>query len=172
MVLALDKTTRKEESPAVSLFFEDCKPDPPIMSAGRTITETDVVLFAGLSGDFTQLHTNEAFAQSSPFGARVAHGALVLSMSIGLSTRTVPLDTSLLAFVGIDKLRFVKPVFINDTIRIVKRVHERREIDAGRGTVVFHTSVVNQRDETVLVYYDKLLLKRREAASTQSPAAE
>ena len=149
----------------MTLFFEDCDADLSFTSPGRTITETDIVMFAGLSGDFFELHTNEAFAATTPFGRRIAHGALIFSISIGLSTRLNIVNDALLAFAGVDHLRFVKPVFIGDTVHIIKRVHERRETGAGRGIVVFQTSVMNQRDEIVLVYYDKLLLRCREPAA-------
>jgi acyl dehydratase len=112
-----------------------------------------------------ELHTNEEFAKRTPFGRRVAHGALVFSISIGLATRTNLLDDALLAFAGVDKLRFVAPVFIGDTVHVTKRVTERKELGAEQGTVVFETRVVNQRNELVLVYFDKMLMKRRPGAS-------
>ena len=148
----------------MGLYFEDFESAAEIATRGRTITEADVVLFAGLTGDFVELHTNEEFARQTPFGRRVAHGALVFSVSIGLSTRTNLLDDTLLAFAGVDKLRFVAPVFIGDTIHVNKRVSERKELGAEQGTVVFETRVVNQRNELVLVYFDKMLVKRRAGA--------
>jgi 3-hydroxybutyryl-CoA dehydratase len=145
----------------VGLYFEDFADRAPITSRGRTIAEADVVTFAGLTGDFVELHTNEEYAKTTKFGRRVAHGALVFGMSIGLATRTNLLEDTLLAFAGVDKLRFVAPVFIGDTIHIVKRVMERKEAGAAQGTVVFETRVFNQRDELVLVYLDTMLIKRR-----------
>jgi acyl dehydratase len=147
----------------MGLYFEDFESAGDITTRGRTITEADVMMFAGLTGDFVELHTNEEFAKGTPFGRRVAHGALVFSISIGLATRTNLLDDALLAFAGVDKLRFVAPVFIGDTVHVTKRVSERKELGAEQGTVVFETRVVNQRDELVLVYFDKMLLKRRPA---------
>lgn len=145
----------------MSLFFEDFADVDPFTSRGRTITDADIVLFAGLSGDFVELHTNEEVASQSTFGRRIAHGALVFSISIGLTTRMNLLDDSLLAFSGVDHLRFVKPVFIGDTIHVIKRVVEHKAMGEGRGVVVFDTKVINQRNDTVLVYQDKLLVKRR-----------
>jgi acyl dehydratase len=147
----------------MGLYFEDFESAGDITTRGRTITEADVMMFAGLTGDFVELHTNEEFAKGTPFGRRVAHGALVFSISIGLATRTNLLDDALLAFAGVDKLRFVAPVFIGDTVHVTKRVSERKELGAEQGTVVFETRVVNQRNELVLVYFDKMLLKRRPA---------
>ena len=145
----------------MGLYFEDFASAAEITTRGRTITEADVVMFAGLTGDFVELHTNEEFAKQTPFGRRVAHGALVFSISVGLSTRTNLLDDTLLAFAGVDKLRFVSPVFIGDTIYVTKRVSESKELGPRQGTVVFETRVINQRGEIVLMYFDKLLLSKR-----------
>lgn len=142
-------------------YFEDFEPGRAVTSRGRTITETDVVMFAGLTGDFVELHTNEEYAKETKLGRRVAHGALTFGISIGLSTRMNLLDETLLTFAGVDRLRFVAPVFIGDTIHLVKRVVERRELDPRQGTVVFESRVFNQREELVLIYQDKLLIKRR-----------
>jgi 3-hydroxybutyryl-CoA dehydratase len=128
---------------------------------GRTITESDVITFAGLSGDFIELHTNEEYARKSPFGKRIAHGMLTLSVATGLMTQMNLTTDTLVAFYGIDKLRFVKPVFIGDTIHAVKKVSDTMAKAAAVGVVTFETTVLNQRQEPVLVYRDKLVIKRR-----------
>ena len=154
----------------MGLYFEDFTPGDDKTTRGRTLTEADVVAFAGLTGDFMELHTNEEFARTTPFGRRIVHGALVFSVSVGLVTRMNLLDETLLAFAGLDKLRFVSPVFIGDTIHVVKRVVERKEMGAGQGTVIFESRVMNQRGELVLVYLDKLLVKKRATpAETANP---
>lgn len=145
----------------MGLYFEDFESSGPSISRGRTVTEADVTGFAGLTGDFAELHTNEEYARTTQFGRRVAHGALVFSISIGLSTRMNLLDETLIAFAAVDKLRFVAPVFIGDTVHVEKRVVERKALGASQGTVVFESRVLNQRGELVLVYFDKLLVKRR-----------
>jgi 3-hydroxybutyryl-CoA dehydratase len=145
----------------VSLYFEDFTAGKDFTSRGRTITEADIVNFAGLSGDFIELHTNEEYARQSPFGRRIAHGALVFSISTGLMTQMNLINETVLAFYGVDKLRFTKPVFPGDTVHVVKRVIEAHEKGATRGVVTFETSVLNQHGEPVVVYHDKLLLKRR-----------
>ena len=145
----------------MSLYFEDFQSTSDLTSRGRTVTEADIVMFAGLTGDYLELHTNEEFARPTKFGRRIAHGALVFSMSIGLITRMNLLDDTVLAFAGVDKLRFVAPVFIGDTIRVTKRVVERQELGATQGTVTFETRVLNQRDELVLIQLDKMLLRRK-----------
>jgi acyl dehydratase len=145
----------------MSHYYEDFSPGVVHESRGRTLTETDIVNFAGLSGDFVELHTNEEFARKSPFGRRIAHGALVFSISTGLMTQMNLINDTVLAFYGIDKLRFTGPVFIGDTVRVTKRVVELKEKDAERGIVTFETQVLNQNYEPVIVYTDKLLVKRR-----------
>ena len=145
----------------MSHYYEDFTVGGAFESRGRTVTEADIVNFAGLSGDFVELHTNEEFARKSPFGRRIAHGALVFSISTGLMTQMNLVNDTVLAFYGLDKLRFTAPVFIGDTVRVVKRVIELREKDAGRGVVTFETQVLNQSNEPVIVYTDKLLLVRR-----------
>jgi acyl dehydratase len=145
----------------VGLYFDDFTPAETVTSRGRTITEGDIVTFAGVSGDFSEIHMNEEWALGSMFGRRVAHGALVFSVSTGLTTQLRLVDEALLAFAGVDHLRFVQPVFIGDTVHVVKRVIERTPVDASRGVIVFETKVVNQRGDTVLMYHDKLLLKRQ-----------
>lgn len=145
----------------MGLYFEDFELDRQTSTRGRTITESDVMTFAGLTGDFVELHTNEEYAKTTPFGRRIAHGALVFSVSVGLATRTGMLDDTVIAFAGVDKLRFVAPVFLGDTVHVVKRVAERKELGAETGTVTFETRVLNQDDKLVLVYADKLLVKRR-----------
>ena len=149
----------------MGLFYEDLEVGHASTSPGRTITEADIVIFAGLTGDLVELHTNEEAARRSRFGRRIAHGALVFSMSVGLATRMHLLDDCLLAFAGVDHLRFVEPVGIGDTIHITKRVVERREVGADSGVVTFETRVLNQHDTLVVIYHDKLLMKRRPLAS-------
>ena len=145
----------------MSHYYEDFSQGSVHESRGRTVTESDIVNFAGLSGDFVELHTNEEYARRSPFGRRIAHGALIFSISTGLMTQMNLINDTVLAFYGIDRLRFTGPVFIGDTVRVTKRVVEMSEKDAGRGIVTFETQVLNQKDEPVIVYTDKLLLKRR-----------
>lgn len=143
----------------MGLYFEDFPVGRVAISRGRTVTEADIVAFAGLSGDFIELHTNEEFARQSPFGRRIAHGALIFSISTGLMTQMGEINDTVLAFYGVDRLRFTAPVFIGDTIHVTKSVAASERKGTGRGVVTFETSVLNQRDEPVLVYTDKLLLK-------------
>ena len=148
----------------MGLYFEDFEATGETASPGRTVTEGDIMAFAGLTGDFMELHTNEEYAKGTAFGRRIAHGALVFGIAMGLGTRNNLLDRTVLAFAGVDKLRFVGPVFIGDTIHVVKRVVERKALGPAQGTVVFESRVFNQRGELVLVYRDKLLVRRRPSA--------
>lgn len=145
----------------MSLYFEDFIIGVEHVTRGRTITESDVMNFAGLSGDFIELHTNEEYARQSPYGRRIAHGMLTLSIATGLMTRMNLVTDTVVAFYGIDKLRFVKPVFIGDTIHVRKKVADAMAKGGVSGVVTFDTSVLNQKDEAVLVYRDKLVIRKR-----------
>lgn len=141
-------------------YYEDFAIGQVHETRGRTITEADIANFAGLSGDFVELHTNEEYARSTSFGRRIAHGLLTLSISSGLTVQTNLLTGTVVAFYGIDKLRFTKPVFIGDTIRVTKKAVEAIE-KGPNGVLTFETTVLNQNGETVLTYRDKLVVKKR-----------
>jgi 3-hydroxybutyryl-CoA dehydratase len=145
----------------VSLYFEDFAVDSVSTTRSRTVTETDIVNFAGLSGDFIELHVSETYSAAGPFGKRIAHGALVFGISTGLSVQLNQIQDTVIAFYGVDKLRFIKPVFIGDTVHVVKKVIAKQQKGERRGLVTFETTVLNQHGESVIVYYDKLLLKAR-----------
>lgn len=137
-------------------YFEDMEIGEKTMSRGRTVTETDIVNFAALSGDWFPLHTNVEFAKNGPFGERIAHGMLVLSIASGLMPTA---DLAAVAFYGMDKVRFTAPVKIGDTIHVEMEVAEKQ--DKGRaGVVSFKESVKNQRDEDVAVSMFKVMLEK------------
>lgn len=140
-------------------FFDDYKLDETTVSGTRTITEADIVNFAGLSGDFHELHMSEEFAKRGPFGRRIAHGALIFSVSTGLTIQMGGHE-NIIAFYGVDKLRFTHPTFIGDTIRVTKKVIELVPKGDDRGVVAFETTVLNQNDQPVVVYQDCVLVKR------------
>ncbi|MBK6797853.1 MAG: MaoC family dehydratase N-terminal domain-containing protein [Acidobacteria bacterium] len=141
-------------------YFEDYELNSMATSGTRTITEADIVNFAGLSGDFHELHMSEEFAKRGPFGRRIAHGALVFSISTGLTIQMGDSE-SIIAFYGVDKLRFTHPTFIGDTIRVTKVVIEKQAKDDKRGVVAFETRVINQDDQTVVIYQDRVMVLRR-----------
>jgi acyl dehydratase len=142
-------------------YFEDFEIGEESVTAGRTITETDIVMFAGITGDWNEIHTNKEFAERGPFKQRIAHGALVFSISTGLSVRLGQTGDTVIAFYGLDRLRFVKPTFIGDTIHVRQRVEAKDERDERSGIITTLNEVINQREEVVISYTSKVLLKRR-----------
>jgi acyl dehydratase len=143
------------------MYFEDYSIDQVRTSRGRTITEADIVNFAGISGDFVELHVNEEYAKRGPYGRRIAHGALIFSISTGLMVQMTSDHEAIVAFRGVDQLRFLAPVYIGDTIHVVKKTLEKNTKDGVRGLVTFETSVLNQDGKTVLIYIDRLMVKCR-----------
>ena len=141
--------------------FEDFEIGEETVTAGRTITETDIVNFAGITGDWNEIHTNKEMAERGPFKERIAHGALIFSIATGLSVRLGQTNDTVIAFYGLDRLRFVKPTFIGDTIRVRQKVEEKTERDAHSGLVTMLNEVLNQRDEVVVSYTAKVLIKRQ-----------
>lgn len=141
--------------------FEDFEVGEEAISAGRTITEADIVNFAGLTGDWYELHTNKEWAATGPFGQRIAHGALIFSIATGLALRMEPPSDGLMAFYGLDRLRFVKPVFIGDTICVRQQVTEKSERDETSGVITTLSEVLNQHEQVVVSYTAKVLYKRR-----------
>ncbi|MGB9636294.1 MAG: MaoC/PaaZ C-terminal domain-containing protein [Thermoplasmata archaeon] len=141
-------------------YFEDFTCGEEFVTPARTVTEADIVQFAGLSGDYNSIHTDEEYAKKSFFGKRVAHGLLVLAIMSGLWVRLGVFEGTVIAFYGIEHLRFTKPVFIGDTISLKMRVKEKKERDENSGIVTVENLVINQRNETVLVCDAMLLVKR------------
>ena len=143
-------------------FFEDYEIGAERTTGGRTITETDIVLHAGQTGDFYPHHMDAEWCKTQPFGQRIAHGTLIFSVAVGMTAGAI--NPRAFSY-GYDRLRFVKPVFIGDTITVKvtiaeKREHKRPEL----GLVVERLDVTNQRGETVLVC-DHLLLAEKRAES-------
>ena len=143
------------------MYFEDYAPGETRTSRGRTVTEADIVNFAGISGDFIELHTNEEAARNGPFGRRIAHGALIFSISTGLMVQMTPDHEAIVAFRGVDQMRFLEPVFIGDTIHITKTTLEKNSKDGIRGLVISETTVWNQHGKPVLTYLERLMVKCR-----------
>jgi 3-hydroxybutyryl-CoA dehydratase len=141
-------------------YFEDFVVGETFNTPGRTVTDADIADFAGVSGDFYSLHTDEEFAKRNIYHKRVAHGVLTLAIAEGLWMRLGIFEETLVAFYGINELRFVKPVFIGDTIKATLTVGEKRERKE-MGLVTVKNVVVNQNGETVLTFDAHLLFKRR-----------
>jgi len=130
------------------LYYEDVEVGDEWTSGGRTITEADIVNFAGISGDFNPLHMDEEFAKKTIFGKRIAHGLLGLAIMSGLGSFSPPMRT--VAFLGIKEWNFKAPVFIGDTIYVKTKVLEKRLTSKGdRGIIVWEKKVINQKGEVV-----------------------
>lgn len=127
---------------------------------GRTITEADVVLHAGQTGDFYPHHMDAEWCKTQDFGQRIAHGTLIFSVAIGMTAGAI--NPHAMSY-GYDRLRFIRPVFINDTITVEATITEKRDHPrrADHGIVVEKIEVFNQRRETVLVCEHLYLVKRR-----------
>ena len=134
--------------------FADTEEGDTAVTQGRTITEADVTNFAGVSGDFNHLHTDAEQMGESMFGERIAHGMLVVSAATGLlwQARSPEEREAVVAFYGIDDLRFRQPTYVGDTIRVETEVLETRSKDdgPGNGTVRTAVEVRNQRDQAVV----------------------
>jgi 3-hydroxybutyryl-CoA dehydratase len=146
-----------------SLYFEEFETGMSVTSMGRTITETDIVNFAGITGDWTQIHTNAEYAARHPFGQRVAHGLLALSIASALAARLGFVEDTILAFREIGEWKFSLPIFIGDTIHmraIVTGTKAMRRL--GGGSVTFKVEILNQRDEVVQRGTWGLLVRSRE----------
>jgi acyl dehydratase len=148
------------------LYYEDLEVGMRWTSGGRTITEADVVAFAGVSGDFNPIHVDAAYAASTGFGERIAHGALVLAVATGLRQQQGIFRGTLKAWLGISDWRFSAPVRLGDTVHVVTEVAACRETkDPAAGVVTQSVEVINQRDETVASgEFATLMLRRQEVA--------
>jgi acyl dehydratase len=149
----------------VGLYWEEWDIDAEFRSAARTVTEADLVIFAGLSGDYNPLHTDEEFCKKTEFGTRIAHGPLIYSIAAGLLFQLHLYDDTLIAFLGFDSLRFTKPVKPGDTIHARIKVLEKRETSrSDRGVMKRQLQVVNQRGDVVQEGVQAFLLKRKPQA--------
>ncbi len=133
---------------AAHLYFDDVQVGQEWESLGRTVTEADIVNFAGLSGDFNPIHVDHEFCKTTMFRKPIAHGLLILAMGSGLGLMFPPMRT--LAFLGIKEWKFVEPVFIGDTIRVKAKLLEKEERARGRrGVITWQRQIVNQDNRPV-----------------------
>jgi acyl dehydratase len=130
------------------LYFDDVAVDQEWQSPGRTVTQADIVNFAGISGDFNPIHLDAEFAKNTPFHQPIAHGLLVFSIASGLGLFSPPMRT--IAFLGIRDWQFLGPVFIGDTIRVRTRVLEKTPRARGRrGEIAWQRQILNQAGKVV-----------------------
>ena len=148
------------------LTFEQLELGFVAESPARTMTEADIMLFAGLSGDYNQIHTDAEFSKGTIFGQRVAHGLLCLSVASGLAWRTGFLEGTAEALISVE-WKFRAPVFAGDTIRVRAEVSKKKEMKKlGGGFVTFAVVVLNQRDEVTAKGSWRVLIRSGEAGSS------
>ena len=141
--------------------FDEFSVNEEIVGGARTVTEADVVNFARLSGDFQPEHIDEEFARKHPFGGRVAHGLLVLSMATGLLNQTGAFEGTSIAILEVTA-RFLKAVKFGDTIRAIQKILGKKETSKpDRGILTTRITVLNQADQPVLEADLVMLLYRR-----------
>lgn len=130
------------------LYFEEFSVGQTVKTVGRTISEDAIFSFAGLTGDYNQIHTDADFASKTQFGQRIAHGLLGLSIATGLIMQTGLLEGTVLAFREIIEWKFVKPFFIGDTVHVLLTVAETKALPRiGGGSMIASIEVRNQTDE-------------------------
>lgn len=143
-------------------YFEDFEVGMKVVTAARTITESDIVTFAGLSGDFNQIHTDEVYAANDTFGRRIAHGLLVQSIATGLAVRCGFIDGTVLAFRELNA-KFSLPVFIGDTVHVLIEITKKKALRRlGGGNVTMKYSVINQEGKKAQRGEWIMLVKHRE----------
>ncbi len=130
------------------LYFEEFSVGQRVVTVGRTISEDAIFSFAGLTGEYNQIHTDAAFAGKTQFGQRIAHGLLGMSIGVGLIMQTGLLEGTVLAFREINDWKFVKPFFIGDTVHAVLSIAETKALPRiGGGSLTAAVEVRNQNDE-------------------------
>jgi acyl dehydratase len=147
----------------MSYYFEDVSSGQSFESASRTITNYEIMSFAGLTGDFAPAHTDDVYASKSVFGKRVAHGSLVISLAMGLLQRLELFSGTVIAPLDMT-WKFGKPVLLGDTIRVRMTIQEKRETSKpDRGLLVRAIEVLNQEGDVVQSGTSALLVRRRPA---------
>ncbi|MFC2949694.1 MaoC/PaaZ C-terminal domain-containing protein [Virgibacillus sediminis] len=142
----------------IDKFYEELSTGERWVSGGRTITETDLVMFSAFSGDWFPIHSNIEYARETPYKKRIAHGMLVLSVSTGL----MRFDASKVAvFYGMDRIRFVNPTFIGDTVYVEATVREMADHSEHQGLAILEITVENQHRKDVMIGSMKLMVNKR-----------
>jgi acyl dehydratase len=143
----------------ITKYFEEFELNEKRSTGGRTVTETDIVIHAGQSGDFFPHHMDEEWCKTQPFKKRIAHGTLIFTIAVGLTAAVI---NEVAMTYGYDRLRFVKPVFIGDTIKATVTISEKKDHKKpGFGLVTELVEVINQHGETVMVCEHILLVNKK-----------
>lgn len=143
----------------VKKYFEAFETGSIRHTKGRTVTETDIVIHAGQSGDFFPHHLDEAWCKTQPFKQRIAHGTLIFTIAVGLTADVV---NEVAMTYGYERLRFIKPVFIGDTIKVTVTIKEKKDHKKpGYGLVTELVETTNQHNELVMVCEHILLVNKK-----------
>jgi acyl dehydratase len=148
---------------SIRLLFEDLNVGDQWNTHGRTMTKTDIVNFACMTGDFNPLHIDEEYAARTRFGQTIAHGLLGIAWAAGLSSQNPAVNTT--AFVGIRNWQFLRPVYQGDTLTVETRVAEKHPKSRREGRIVWLIRVCNQRTEIVQEGYFETLVACRESVN-------
>jgi len=146
-------------------YWDDFKVGDKVMTRAVTITETHIVNWASLTGDWYPLHVDEEYSKTTQFGGRIAHGPLTFGLAIGLmgTADPNPFGDSVVAWLGLDKLRALAPVRIGDTIHVEAEVVNKREAKRkDRGITIYKYVIKNQRDEEVMEFESSFMMHRRQ----------
>jgi itaconyl-CoA hydratase len=147
----------------MSSGWEDFPVGRTVTTAGVTVTESHLVQFAGLTGDYYPVHTDAEWAAQSPFGQRIAHGPLTFSLAVGCMYQSQFYGDAIVAWLGATQIRATAPVFIGDTVHVFATVTgSRASKDPSRGIVDLDYKVRNQRDEDVMLLALTMLMRSRE----------
>ena len=146
---------------ARGLTYEEFEIGAVYETQGRTMTEGEVMTFAGLSGDFNPLHTNAEYAKTTPFGERIAHGMLTVAISTGMANQTGLMAGTTIALLE-QTIKYKSPVKFGDTVHLRMEVTEKRETSKpDRGIVILAAQMVNQRDEVVVdMIWTQLMIRQ------------
>ena len=161
----MTKEEKMPEEPARprGRYFEEFAIGDKVTSQGRTITEADIVAFAGLSGDYNPVHIDAEFAKAGMFGERIAHGLLILSIASGLAWQLGFMAGTADAFLSLD-WKFAGATKIGDTLKVSAEVAQKRDMPgSGGGMIVFNVEVTNQRGEVVQKGKWSVLIRRMKA---------
>ena len=148
---------------SIGKFLDEYEVGETFRTPGRTVTEADVMQFAGLTGDYNELHTNAEFMAKSYFGKRIVHGLLGLSVSAGLFSRIGIFEGTVIAFLGIEAWKFEGPIFFNDTLyaklSVIEVKPSRKKLD--RGVLCTKVTIWNQDGEITQSGRMAFMVKRK-----------
>jgi itaconyl-CoA hydratase len=142
-------------------WWEDLQPGDVLCGSGMTITDAHLIQWAGLTGDIVSLHLDHEYASGTQFGERIAHGPLTLALALGLTTQTRYFN-NVVALLGLDEVRALRPVLIGDTVHPeAELIDSRSSKKADQGIWTFAYTMFNQRGEPVMAFKSSLMIRRR-----------